>query len=214
MKFFVDTADIDQIKQVVSWGICDGVTTNPSLVAKTGKTLDRVVSEICEVVDGPISVEVTAVDYDGMMNQARTFAAIKDNIVVKVPLTKDGIRATKTCTNEGIKTNVTLCFSAGQALVAAKAGASYISPFIGRLDDCGNEGMQIIDDITTIYANYEFGTEVLVASIRHPIHIVEAARLGADVSTIPFGVMDKLFYHPLTDIGLAKFMADWEKVPK
>jgi transaldolase len=214
MKFFVDTADIDQIKQVVSWGICDGVTTNPSLVAKTGKTLDRVVSEICEVVDGPISVEVTAVDYDGMMNQARTFAAIKDNIVVKVPLTKDGIRATKTCTSEGIKTNVTLCFSAGQALVAAKAGASYISPFIGRLDDCGNEGMQIIDDITTIYANYEFGTEVLVASIRHPIHIVEAARLGADVSTIPFGVMDKLFYHPLTDIGLAKFMADWEKVPK
>ena len=214
MKFFVDTADIDQIKQVVSWGICDGVTTNPSLVAKTGKTLDRVVSEICEVVNGPISVEVTAVDYDGMMNQARTFAAIKDNIVVKVPLTKDGIRATKTCTSEGIKTNVTLCFSAGQALVAAKAGASYISPFIGRLDDCGNEGMQIIDDITTIYANYEFGTEVLVVSIRHPIHIVEAARLGADVSTIPFGVMDKLFYHPLTDIGLAKFMADWEKVPK
>ena len=214
MKFFVDTADIDQIKQVVSWGICDGVTTNPSLVAKTGKTLDRVVSEICEVVDAPISVEVTAVDYDGMMNQARTFAAIKDNIVVKVPLTKDGIRATKTCTSEGIKTNVTLCFSAGQALVAAKAGASYISPFIGRLDDCGNEGMQIIDDITTIYANYEFGTEVLVVSIRHPIHIVEAARFGADVSTIPFGVMDKLFYHPLTDIGLAKFMADWEKVPK
>jgi transaldolase len=214
MKFFVDTADIDQIKQVVSWGICDGVTTNPSLVAKTGKTLDRVVAEICEVVDGPISVEVTAVDYDGMMSQARTFAAIKDNIVVKVPLTKDGIRATKTCTSEGIKTNVTLCFSAGQALLAAKAGANYISPFIGRLDDCGNEGMQIIDDITTIYSNYEFETEVLVASIRHPIHVVEAARLGADVSTIPFGVLDKLFEHPLTDVGLAKFMADWEKVPK
>ena len=214
MKFFVDTADIEQIKQVVNWGICDGVTTNPSLVAKTGKTLDTVVSEICEVVDGPISVEVTAVDYDGMMSQARTFAAIKENIVVKVPLTKAGIRATKTCTSEGIKTNVTLCFSAGQALVAAKAGASYISPFIGRLDDCGNEGMQIIDDITTIYSNYEFETEVLVASIRHPIHVVEAARLGADVSTIPFGVLDKLFHHPLTDTGLAKFMADWEKVPK
>ena len=214
MKFFVDTADIEQIKQVVNWGICDGVTTNPSLVAKTGKTLDTVVSEICEVVDGPISVEVTAVDYDGMMSQARTFAAIKENIVVKVPLTKAGIRATKTCTSEGIKTNVTLCFSAGQALVAAKAGASYISPFIGRLDDCGDEGMQIIDDITTIYSNYEFETEVLVASIRHPIHVVEAARLGADVSTIPFGVLDKLFHHPLTDTGLAKFMADWEKVPK
>jgi len=214
MKFFVDTADIEQIKEAVNWGICDGVTTNPSLVAKTGKTLDTVVAEICEVVDGPISVEVTAVDYDGMMVQARQFAQIKDNIVVKVPLTRDGIRATKTCSSEGIKTNVTLCFSAAQALLAAKAGASYISPFIGRLDDCGNEGMQIIEDITAIYSNYDFETEVLVASVRHPIHVVEAARLGADVATIPFAVMDKLFKHPLTDIGLAKFMADWEKVPR
>ena len=214
MKFFIDTADIAQIKEAVSWGICDGVTTNPSLVAKTGKTLETVVSEICEVVDGPISVEVTAVDYAEMMTQAREFAAIKDNIVVKIPLTRDGIKATKTCTEEGIETNVTLCFSAAQALLAAKAGASYISPFIGRLDDCSNEGMSIIDDITTIYANYDFRTQVLVASVRHPMHVVEAGRLGADVCTIPFGVLDKLFKHPLTDVGLARFMADWEKVPK
>ena len=214
MKFFIDTADIEQIKEAVSWGICDGVTTNPSLVAKTGKPLSQVVAEICEVVSGPISVEVTATDYEGMMEQAHKFAAIKKNIVVKLPLTKDGIRATKTCTSEDIKTNVTLCFSASQAILAAKAGASYISPFIGRLDDCSNTGMQIIDDITTIYGNYEYDTEILVASVRHPIHVVEAARLGADVCTVPFPVLDKLFSHPLTDIGLAKFMADWEKVPK
>ena len=214
MKFFVDTADIEQIKEVVAWGICDGVTTNPSLVAQTGKPLSQVVEEICEVVDGPISVEVTELTYDGMMKQARVFAAIKDNIVVKLPLTKAGIQSTKTCTEEGIKTNVTLCFSAAQALLAAKAGATYISPFIGRLDDCSNEGMAIIDDITTIYENYDFETQVLVASIRHPMHVVEAARLGAHVSTIPFAVLDKLFKHPLTDSGLARFMSDWEKVPK
>lgn len=214
MKFFVDTADVEQIREAVSWGICDGVTTNPSLVAKTGKSLDTVVSEICEVVDGPISVEVTALDYEPMMVQAREFAAIKENIVVKLPLTKAGIQATVSCTAAGIKTNVTLCFSAAQALLAAKAGATYISPFIGRLDDCSNEGMAIIDDITTIYNNYDYATEVLVASVRHPMHVVEAARLGAGVCTIPFAVLDKLFNHPLTDVGLAKFMADWEKVPK
>lgn len=213
MKFFIDTADIRQIREAVSWGICDGVTTNPSLVAKTGKPLATVVAEICEVVTGPISVEVTALDFDGMMTQARAFAKIKDNIVVKVPLTKDGIRATRACFQEGIETNVTLCFSAAQALLAAKAGASYISPFIGRLDDCGNEGMEVISDIVAIYANYDFRTEVLVASVRHPIHVIEAARLGADVATVPFDVLDKLFSHPLTDLGLAKFMEDWKKVP-
>ena len=214
MLFFIDTANIDQIREAVSWGICDGVTTNPSLVAKTGKRLDAVVSEICEVVDGPISVEVTALDYAGMMVQARQFAQIKENIVVKVPLTKDGIRATRTCSAEGINTNVTLCFSASQALIAAKAGATYISPFIGRLDDCSNEGMLIIDDITRIYSNYGYATQVLVASVRHPMHVVEAARVGAHVCTIPFDVLDKLFAHPLTDIGLDRFMKDWEKVPK
>lgn len=214
MKFFIDTADVAQIREAVSWGICDGVTTNPSLVAKTGKPLAKVVAEICEVVDGPISVEVTAIDYEGMMAEARRIAAIKDNIVVKIPLTKAGIQATKACKDAGIATNVTLCFSAAQALVAAKAGASYISPFIGRLDDCGNEGMQIIEDITTIYGNYGFATEVLVASVRHPIHVVEAAKLGADVCTVPFDVLDKLFAHPLTDVGLARFLKDWEKVPK
>ena len=172
MKFFVDTADINQIKEAVAWGICDGVTTNPSLVAKTGKSFDAVIEEICEVVDGPISLEVTATDFDGMMEQGRALAKTKDNVVVKVPLTKDGIRATRAFTDEGIKTNVTLCFSAGQALLAAKAGASYISPFIGRLDDVSNEGMAIIDDIVTIYRNYEFTTEVLVASVRHPMHVV------------------------------------------
>jgi len=214
MKFFIDTADIEQIKEVVSWGICDGVTTNPSLVAKTGKTLATVVAEICEVVDGPISVEVTAIDFEGMMKQAKEFAAIKDNIVVKIPLIREGIKATRACTDLGIKTNVTLCFSAAQALLAAKAGATYISPFIGRLDDCSNSGMSIIEDITLIYENYAYETEVLVASVRHPMHVIEAARLGADVCTIPFGVLDKLFGHPLTDSGLAKYMADWEKVPK
>jgi transaldolase len=214
MKFFVDTADIEQIREVVSWGICDGVTTNPSLVAKTGKTLKTVVAEICDVVEGPISVEVTALDYEGMMVQAREFAQIKENIVVKVPLTKEGIKATRACTDAGIKTNVTLCFSAGQALLAAKAGATYISPFIGRLDDVSQEGMSLIEDISVIYGNYGFLTDILVASVRHPMHVVEAARLGADVCTVPFNILDKLFSHPLTDIGLAKFMADWETVPK
>jgi len=214
MKFFIDSADIAQIKEAVSWGICDGVTTNPSLVAKTGKSFQQVIEEITEVVSGPISLEVTAVDYEGMMKQARELAAIKENVVVKIPLIKDGIRATKTCSEEGINTNVTLCFSAAQALLAAKAGATYISPFIGRLDDCSNEGMSIIEDITAIYTNYAYKTEVLVASVRHPMHVVEAGRLGADVCTVPFPVLDKLFAHPLTDVGLAKFMADWEKVPQ
>lgn len=214
MKFFVDTAMIDEIRQAMDLGICDGVTTNPSLVAMTGKTLDAVVSEITEVVDGPISVEATALDYEGMLKEAREIAAIHPNIVVKIPMTREGIKTVSKVSAEGIKTNVTLLFSATQALLAAKAGATYVSPFVGRVDDISGIGMEVIQQIQMIYANYDFGTEVLVASIRNPIHVLEAAQMGADVATIPFGVMDKLFNHPLTDIGIAKFVKDWERVPK
>lgn len=213
MKFFIDTADIDEIRQATAWGILDGVTTNPSLVAKTGRTWTEVKREILELVKGPVSLEVTAIDYDGMMQQARVLAAEGEQVVVKIPLTRAGIAATRTCTDEGIKTNVTLCFSANQALLAAKAGATYISPFVGRIDDVGNEGMSIVEDIVRIYDNYGYETQVLAASVRHPQHVLEAARLGAHVATMPYGVIDKLFNHPLTDIGLSKFMADWEKVP-
>ena len=214
MKFFVDTAMIDEIRQAVDLGICDGVTTNPSLVAMTGKTLAVVVDEITSVVDGPISVEATALDYEGMLKEAREIAAIHPNIVVKIPMTREGIKTVSKVSSEGIKTNVTLVFSATQALLAAKAGATYVSPFVGRLDDISAVGMEVIQQIQMIYGNYDFGTEVLVASIRHPIHVLEAAQMGADVATIPFGVMDKLFNHPLTDLGIAKFLKDWEKVPK
>lgn len=214
MKFFVDTAMIDEIRQAVDLGICDGVTTNPSLVAMTGKTLAVVVDEITAVVDGPISVEATALDYEGMLKEAREIAAIHPNIVVKIPMTREGIKTVSKVSSEGIKTNVTLVFSATQALLAAKAGATYVSPFVGRLDDISAVGMEVIQQIQMIYGNYDFGTEVLVASIRHPIHVLEAAQMGADVATIPFGVMDKLFNHPLTDLGIAKFLKDWEKVPK
>jgi len=214
MKFFVDTAMIDEIRQAVDLGICDGVTTNPSLVAMTGKRLATVVKEITEVVDGPISVEATALDYDGMLREAREIAAIHPNIVVKIPMTREGIKTVSKVSAEGIKTNVTLIFSATQALLAAKAGATYVSPFVGRLDDISGVGMDVIQQIQMIYGNYDFDTEVLVASIRHPIHVLEAAQMGADVATIPFGVLDKLFNHPLTDLGIAKFLKDWEKVPK
>ena len=214
MKFFVDTAMIDEIRQAVDLGICDGVTTNPSLVAMTGKTLAVVVDEITAVVDGPISVEATALDYEGMLKEAREIAAIHPNIVVEIPMTREGIKTVSKVSSEGIKTNVTLVFSATQALLAAKAGATYVSPFVGRLDDISAVGMEVIQQIQMIYGNYDFGTEVLVASIRHPIHVLEAAQMGADVATIPFGVMDKLFNHPLTDLGIAKFLKDWEKVPK
>jgi transaldolase len=213
VKFFIDTADINEIRKAHAWGILDGVTTNPSLVAKTGRTWEEVKREILDLVKGPVSLEVTALDYEGMMKQARQLATEGEQVVVKIPLTRDGIAATRTCTDEGIKTNVTLCFSANQALLAAKAGASYISPFVGRVDDIGNEGMAIVEDIVRIYDNYGYATEVLAASVRHPQHVLEAARMGAHVATMPFGVIDKLFNHPLTDIGLAKFMADWEKVP-
>ena len=214
MKFFIDTADLGEIRAAASMGLIDGVTTNPSLVAKTGRKYLDVVREICEVVDGPISAEVLATDYDGMMAEARDWAKVHKNIVVKVPLTMDGLRAVKTCAKEGIPTNVTLCFSPNQALLAAKAGATFISPFVGRLDDISEEGMNIIADIVSIYQNYDFDTEVLVASVRHPMHVQTAALMGADVCTIPFKVIEQLAKHPLTDAGLAKFVEDAKKIPR
>ncbi len=214
MKFFIDTADIKEIREGAAMGLVDGVTTNPSLVAKTGKKFRDVLLEICDIVKGPVSAEVVSTNYDGMMKEARENAALRPNIVVKIPLIAEGLKAGRTCTDEGIKTNVTLCFSATQALLAAKAGASYISPFVGRLDDISTNGMQLIGEIVQIYDNYAFETEVLVASVRHPMHIHEAAMMGAHVATAPLSVLLQLCKHPLTDIGLAKFLADWEKVPK
>lgn len=214
MQFFIDTADINEIKDAASMGIIDGVTTNPSLVAKTGRKFRDVLVEICDIVDGPVSAEVVSVQADEMMQEAREFAALRDNIVVKIPLIPEGLKAVKICAEEGIETNVTLCFSATQALLAAKAGATYISPFVGRVDDISNGGMEIVADICQIYDNYGFLTKVLVASVRHPMHVLEAARLGAHVATCPHKVLLQLMKHPLTDIGLARFLADWEKVPK
>jgi transaldolase len=214
MKFFIDTADIREIKEAASMGLVDGVTTNPSLVAKTGRKFRDVLLEICDVVKGPVSAEVVSVTHDEMMKEARELAALRPNIVVKIPLLPEGLKAVRTCSQEGIKTNVTLCFSATQALLAAKAGATYISPFVGRLDDVSADGMELISDIIEIYDNYSFETEVLVASVRHPLHVLEAARLGAHVATCPLSVLLQLAKHPLTDIGLQKFLADWEKVPK
>ena len=214
MKFFIDTANIDEIKEAASLGILDGVTTNPSLVAKEGKNFRELLDEIIKIVDGPISAEVISTDYDGMLKEARELAAIHKNIVVKIPLIKEGLKAVKALSGEGINTNVTLCFSTSQALLAAKAGATYISPFVGRLDDISTSGMDLISQIVQIYSNYNFQTEVLVASIRHPLHLVEAALMGADVCTIPFAVINKLFNHPLTDIGIDKFLSDWKKLDK
>jgi transaldolase len=213
MKFFIDTADIKEIREAAAMGLVDGVTTNPSLVAKTGRKFRDVLVEICDVVKGPVSAEVVSTTHDEMMKEAREYAGLRGNIVVKLPLIPEGLKATRTCTEEGIKTNVTLCFSPTQALLAAKAGASYISPFIGRLDDVSADGMGLVADILTIYGNYGFKTEVLVASVRHPIHVVEAAKLGAHVATCPFSVLLQLAKHPLTDIGLDKFLSDWKKVP-
>ena len=213
MQFFVDSADVNEIKAALSLGLCDGVTTNPSLVAKTGKPFAQVIAEITEVVDGPISLEVTATDLAGMLREARELAQHGPQVVVKVPMTRDGIRAVKQLTEEGIRTNVTLVFTAAQALIAAKAGATYVSPFIGRLDDIATEGMDVIRQIIEVFDNYDFDTQVLVASVRHPVHVVQAALVGADVATIPAKVVDQLFDHPLTDLGLAKFLADWKKVP-
>src|SRR3990172_1499632 len=216
MKFFLDTANLEEIKQAVSMGILDGVTTNPTLVAKEGGnvTFKEMILQICEIVDGPVSAEVVSTDYAGMMKEAHDLAKLHPNIYVKIPMIREGLKAVKTLTAEGIRTNVTLCFSPTQALLAAKAGATYVSPFVGRLDDVSEEGMALIGQILQIYRNYEFSTQVLVASVRNPMHVVQAARMGADAATIPFNVLEQLARHPLTDIGLKKFLSDWEKVPK
>lgn len=210
MKFFVDTADTADIKALAESGLLDGVTTNPSLIAKSGRKILDVVAEICAIVPGPVSAEVAATDYEGMMREAAVLRKIADNVCVKLPLTPDGLRACKTLTGEGVMTNVTLCFSAAQALIAAKAGATFVSPFVGRLDDLGQDGMELIADIVQIYDNYPaLTTEVLVASVRHPIHVVQAAKLGAHVATLPPNVLRMLYNHPLTDKGLAAFLKDW-----
>jgi transaldolase len=214
VKFFIDTADVGEIRKAIDLGLCDGVTTNPSLVAKTGRPFADVLKEIVELVHGPVSAEVTAVDFDGMMKEAKVYAKFAPNVVVKVPLVLEGLKAVKALTDEGIRTNVTLCFSASQALLAAKAGATYVSPFVGRLDDVSEDGMALVAQILEIYRNYDFATQVLVASVRNPLHVVQAARMGADVATIPFSVLAQLAKHPLTDMGLARFLSDWEKVPK
>lgn len=212
MKFFVDTADTAEIGELAASGLLDGVTTNPSLIAKSGRKMADVIAEICALVPGPVSAEVTATEPDGMIAEGRYLAGIADNVVVKVPLTPAGLKACKVFSDEGIKTNVTLCFSAAQAILAAKAGATFVSPFVGRLDDIGQDGMELIADIVQIYANYPaFTTEVLVASIRNPVHVVNAAKLGADVCTVPPATLRQLFNHPLTDKGLAAFLADWKK---
>ncbi|MEQ8735611.1 MAG: fructose-6-phosphate aldolase [Rhodospirillaceae bacterium] len=211
MKFFIDTADTDEIKDLAATGLVDGVTTNPSLAAASGKSFLSLIAEICEVVDGPVSAEVTATDFDTMMKEAAVLRKIASNVTIKVPLTPDGLKCCKALTDDGVMVNVTLCFSANQALLAAKAGATFISPFVGRLDDIAVDGMSLIDDICDIYANYDFKTEVLVASIRHPMHILEAARMGAHVATMPPKTLRQLYKHPLTDIGLKAFLDDWAK---
>lgn len=213
MKFFIDTADLNEIKEANDMGVLDGVTTNPSLCAKVGvRDFEGHIAKICEIVNGDVSAEVISTDYKGMIEEGRRLAAIASNVVVKIPLIKDGIKAIKTFSEEGIKTNCTLCFSPMQALIAAKAGATYISPFIGRLDDISTDGMQLIEDIVQIYDNYLLETEVLAASIRHPMHAVACAKAGADVATMPLNVIEALLKHPLTDIGLDKFLKDWDKL--
>lgn len=211
MKFFIDTANIDEIIKANELGMVDGVTTNPSLVAKEGREFKGLIKEICGIVDGPVSAEVVSTDAEGMVKEARELAKLADNIVVKIPMLEEGLKAVKILAQEGIHTNVTLCFSAIQALMAAKAGAAYISPFVGRLDDIGHIGMELVEEIITIYDNYGFETEVIVASVRNPIHVLEAALMGADIATIPFKVIQQLTKHPLTDIGVEKFLADWNK---
>jgi transaldolase len=211
MKLFVDTGIVKEVEALASLGIIDGATTNPSLMAKAGGDPKAILKEICRIVQGPVSGEVVATDFEGMLREGRELAKIDEHVVVKVPFTKDGVKACRTLAGEGIPVNVTLIFSATQALLAAKVGAAYVSPFVGRLDDIATDGMHLIREIVEIFDNYEFGTEVLVASVRHPIHIVQAARMGADVCTCPAGVIEQMFKHPLTDIGLEKFLKDWEK---
>ena len=210
MKFFIDSADISEIKEIASYGLLDGVTTNPTLIAKSGRKFKEVIAEICAIVEGPVSAEVTATDYAGMVREGDILSKIANNVCVKLPLTLDGLKACKYFSDKGIQTNVTLCFSAAQAILAAKAGATFVSPFVGRLDDIGQDGLGLIDEICEIYANYpEFKTQILVASIRHPVHITTAAKLGADVATIPAKVLKQLVSHPLTDKGIETFVKDW-----
>ena len=212
MKFFVDTAEIDDIRDLAATGLVDGVTTNPSLIHKSGRNFFEVIAQICDIVDGPVSAEVAATDFETMLAEGRKLAKIAKNVAVKVPLTPDGLKTCKALSGEGTMVNVTLCFSANQAILAAKAGASFVSPFVGRLDDIAADGMALIDDICTIYMNYpDFTTEVLVASVRHPLHVLEAAKIGAHVATVPPSVLRQMFNHPLTEKGLAAFVADWQK---
>jgi len=214
MKFFLDTANVKQIKEAASWGILDGVTTNPSLVAKENAKFEDLIKEICDIVLGPVSVESVSTRAEDIIKESRRLASLADNVVVKIPICLEGLKATKVLAQEGIHINTTLIFSSIQALLAAKAGTRYVSPFIGRLDDISHEGMNLVDEIVTIYDNYGIDTEIIVASIRHPLHVVEAAIIGADIATIPFGVIEKLVKHPLTDIGMDKFLSDWKKVKK
>ncbi|MBM3308676.1 MAG: fructose-6-phosphate aldolase [Candidatus Altiarchaeales archaeon] len=214
MKFFLDTANIEEIKKAVSWGLVDGVTTNPTLMAKEGRDFKAMVQEISAIVEGPISVEAIGPESEKLVSEAREYSRLSKNIVIKIPMTKDGIKAVRILSKEGVKTNVTLVFSPNQALIAAKAGATYVSPFIGRLDDIGQDGMQVVRDIIAIFRNYGFKTQVIVASIRHPMHVVEAGKTGADIATIPFNVLEKMFSHALTDAGIKKFNEDWIKVQK
>ncbi|HSA58660.1 MAG TPA: fructose-6-phosphate aldolase [bacterium] len=214
MEFFIDTADVKEIQECHAMGLVDGVTTNPSLAAKVGRKYDDILKDICGIVDGPISAETISLDFDGMMKEAHHFAKIHKNIVIKVPMTLTGLKAVRHLASQGIKTNVTVTFSANQALLAAKAGATYVSPFIGRLDDISEEGMELIGHIRRIYDNYEFETKILVASVRNPIHVRDAALIGADVATIPAAILKQLASHPLTDIGIERFIKDWEKIPK
>jgi transaldolase len=212
MKIFLDTANLEEIKKAKDWGIIDGVTTNPTLVSKEGDIdFETRVKEICDVVKGPVSAEVVSMDYENMVKEARHLASLSEYVVVKIPMTQDGIKTVKTLSSEGIKTNVTLIFSPLQALLAAKAGATYVSPFIGRVDDIGNQGLDLVEEILQIFYNYDFDTQVIAASVRHPYHVVEVAKMGCDIATIPFNVVQKLFFHPLTDKGIERFNEDWKK---
>lgn len=214
MRFFIDTANINEIKEANDWGVIAGVTTNPSLVAKEGRDFHEVIREIAAIVDGPISAEVISLEAPKMVEEARVLAKIHPNVVIKVPMTKEGLKATKMLASEGIKTNVTLVFSPNQALLAAAAGATYVSPFVGRLDDISHDGIQLVSDIAEIFGIYAIETEIIAASIRHPLHVIEAAKAGADIATVPFKVLEQMVKHPLTDQGIERFLADWGKVPK
>ncbi len=214
MEFFIDTANLDEIRKAAELGVVSGVTTNPSLIAREGRDFRQTVLEICEIIDGPISAEVISPDADGMVKEAKELAGWSPNIVIKVPITMEGLKAVKRLSEKGIKTNVTLIFSANQALLAARAGATYVSPFVGRLDDVSHDGMQLVRDIAEIYAIYGIETMIIAASIRHPLHVIEAAKAGADIATIPYKVIEQMVKHPLTDIGIERFLADWARVPK